>query len=425
MNDVEDDLLDLWNVRYVVEYRGLVSRVEAQGILFDPGRPLVDATARGPLGHEAFRVAPTPTDRLRLLGALDGGADLATGETVAVLTVEGGGVPPETLLVRAGHETAEGRPGEAAHARPAVGHVWRAMDADKRVHHRDVFVADLPLAAPRLVERVVVRVVARTGTFRLQGLGLVDGGSGKVDSVLASHREKYAVAYQNDRATIYENRDVLPRAFVVPRARIIPPEEWAIVNLTDGTVDPLREVLIERARVTGRGAPDHEATYEQAPEAPGSMSPGPGARVREDATVALQPAAIEIDEPDRVVVRASAPAGGYLVLSDAYDPGWRAVVDGRDASVERANTVMRAVALPPGDHVVELRFEPPSFVRGMAASAIAWAAIGGLAFAGFRRPSGRSATQARQPAFDPPGREGPIPVPATAGLVGRPSRPPL
>lgn len=56
----------------------------------------------------------------------------------------------------------------------------------------------------------------------------------------------------------------------------------------------------------------------------------------------------------------------FLVVSDNYDHGWRAWVDGKETGVFRANYNLRAVAVPKGRHVVEFRYRPPFFLPAMA-----------------------------------------------------------
>jgi hypothetical protein len=80
--------------------------------------------------------------------------------------------------------------------------------------------------------------------------------------------------------------------------------------------------------------------------------------------------------PDRVRLDAELSAHGFVVLSDAYDPGWKATVDGRDAPLLRANEAFRAVEVAPGLHSVELVYRPRSVVVGLVA-----AVLGVLAFA--------------------------------------------
>jgi len=55
----------------------------------------------------------------------------------------------------------------------------------------------------------------------------------------------------------------------------------------------------------------------------------------------------------------------YLLQREAWYPGWRARVDGREAPVVRANILFRAVLLEPGVHDVEVFFDSQSFARGV------------------------------------------------------------
>ncbi len=75
--------------------------------------------------------------------------------------------------------------------------------------------------------------------------------------------------------------------------------------------------------------------------------------------------------PDRVLIEAETSADAHLVLVDAFDPGWRATVDGRTSEVLRANVAFRAVALPAGKHIVEFLYRPRSVVWGLAISGAA------------------------------------------------------
>ncbi len=76
-------------------------------------------------------------------------------------------------------------------------------------------------------------------------------------------------------------------------------------------------------------------------------------------------------EPNRVAFDTKASTAAILVLSDNYHPGWRATVDGQPVPVVRANRVMRAVPVPAGEHRVEMRYLPTSFVVGAIVSLLA------------------------------------------------------
>lgn len=76
------------------------------------------------------------------------------------------------------------------------------------------------------------------------------------------------------------------------------------------------------------------------------------------------------------------PAGSALVVSENYFPGWRAEVDGKPATVVRANFNLIGVALPAGAHVVDLHFEDPAYKTGRLVTFIALALALALLVAG-------------------------------------------
>jgi uncharacterized membrane protein YfhO len=86
-----------------------------------------------------------------------------------------------------------------------------------------------------------------------------------------------------------------------------------------------------------------------------------------------------------VLLEADLDAPGLVVVVDAWDPGWRARVDGRPAEVLRANGAFRAVAAPAGRHVVEMRYRPWPVALGLALSGLGLVALLGGALALARR----------------------------------------
>jgi Bacterial membrane protein YfhO len=80
-------------------------------------------------------------------------------------------------------------------------------------------------------------------------------------------------------------------------------------------------------------------------------------------------------ENQSVTVQASLNDSGVLVLADAYYPGWKAYVNGKEQVIRRANLFFRAVVLPAGTHTVEFRYDPTSFKLGLAISIATTVAI--------------------------------------------------
>lgn len=79
---------------------------------------------------------------------------------------------------------------------------------------------------------------------------------------------------------------------------------------------------------------------------------------------------VELDQPGRFRVRVTAPAGGWLVVTEVFYPGWRARVNGGDVEVQRAFGAMQAVRVPGGVSVVDLRYRPASVGWGLAGGAL-------------------------------------------------------
>jgi hypothetical protein len=84
------------------------------------------------------------------------------------------------------------------------------------------------------------------------------------------------------------------------------------------------------------------------------------------------PAAAEIVRygPEEIEIRADLQVPGYLLLTDAYYPGWQAQVDGQPAPILRADLYFRAIPLEAGAHQVRLRYQPSSLRAGLWITAL-------------------------------------------------------
>jgi hypothetical protein len=76
-----------------------------------------------------------------------------------------------------------------------------------------------------------------------------------------------------------------------------------------------------------------------------------------------------------------APKGSALVASENFYPGWRATVDGKPVTAERADLTLIGVPLPQGAKKVELEFSSDAYERGKAITlaAIALSILSALA----------------------------------------------
>jgi hypothetical protein len=159
-------------------------------------------------------------------------------------------------------------------------------------------------------------------------------------------RTKFELAFDGDpELSVFRNTRALPRAFLVAGAVAAPSHDRSYELIHDPAFDPRAYAVVE-------GAPD--------------LAPcGDAGSAR---LVDYRSSALSVD------VAPTQP--GLLVLSEVWYPGWSATVDGRPAPVLRANYLFRAVPVAPGDHRVELRFEPTRWRLALGLTALGWLGIG-------------------------------------------------
>ncbi|HYI08681.1 MAG TPA: YfhO family protein [Thermoanaerobaculia bacterium] len=85
------------------------------------------------------------------------------------------------------------------------------------------------------------------------------------------------------------------------------------------------------------------------------------------------------------VIDAAMQGDGWIVISDAAWPGWRAYIDGRRVHMQRANAAFLSVYVPQGRHEVRLQYWPDAFVRGRAVTFVTLVGIAAFALWRWRR----------------------------------------
>jgi hypothetical protein len=75
--------------------------------------------------------------------------------------------------------------------------------------------------------------------------------------------------------------------------------------------------------------------------------------------------------PTRINVETQMETPGLVVLSDRWDKGWRADLDGKEAPILIANHAIRGVVVPQGTHRIVFRYQPASFIWGIRMAVLA------------------------------------------------------
>jgi len=165
------------------------------------------------------------------------------------------------------------------------------------------------------------------------------------DDIQSLEAETRAV-FSTPRVIVHERYSAAPHAWIVHDVRPVTRGQ-ALPLLASGAVDPYQTALVE-------GAPPVTA-------APSGAAAG---SVR-----------VIVYEPDRVSMATQAAAPGLLVVSEIFESGWRAYVDGNEVEILPTDHALRGIPIPDGEHTVEMHYDPLSLRLGLWISGIAAAAM--------------------------------------------------
>jgi hypothetical protein len=152
-------------------------------------------------------------------------------------------------------------------------------------------------------------------------------------SAPGDHDPRFQAVYQGD-LLVYENRAALPRAVCVDRGAVT-------LSSASGGRPTGRDVVV--------GVSKHLA-----------LIPG----------MQCGRAGVTTYEPERIEIEVDADRDCYLLVADTHYPGWKARVDGREATILMTDVGTRALALGAGAHKIVMEFKPGSLTTGVILSFI-------------------------------------------------------
>ncbi len=156
----------------------------------------------------------------------------------------------------------------------------------------------------------------------------------------AINQNKYKPVFESGESIVFQNQTAMPRVDLFYQAESEMNNVRAVEKLVEGF--DFRNVLLLNE------------------EAPSQYAPGENDSVQ-----------ITKYSENIISFQTKTENGAYLFLSDTYYPGWKAYVNGKAGKILRADSVFRAVELPPGAATVEMIYSPDSFKAGAVISAIA------------------------------------------------------
>ncbi len=167
--------------------------------------------------------------------------------------------------------------------------------------------------------------------------------SGRIAPVFES-KEQVQIDKGVANLRVYQNLDVLPRAFFTYRYEVKPKLD-ILHAMHDGTFNP-RDVMY----------------FDEAPKDMPALATTPIDTASETLTM---------DYKDQDITFHTKTNGNRLIfMSDAWYPDWTATVDGKPTPIYRADYAFRAIVAPQGTHEIKLTYYDPKYVTGRAISLV-------------------------------------------------------
>ncbi len=297
-------------------------------------------------------IPPTAAIKLRLTSSLSQSVDWKPGTVVAdihLTTADGGLI---TIPLRVGIETGEWAFERSdvrkviPYSMPPIATSFPAGSAlPMEMHAGHTFRSEFVLSEDgraRTITGVYIYPQVDAGLVHVDQMILVapDGTESSIAHLV--NLDDQMLVYRTNDVAIYENPDVLPRTFIVHDASVLDDAETA-EEIFQADFRPADRLII------ADGEPVHA-----------------GSRQRADENVQI----VEY-KPEHLAMTVRASADGYVFLSDTWFPGWVARVDGVQAPIQRADFVFRAVRVTPGDHRIEMDYQPQSLRNGTIVSVLA------------------------------------------------------
>jgi hypothetical protein len=337
-------LADLLNVRYLLGSK--IQDTTIDGVYYDRGVSMILNPGQT---EQLTRLPRVTTDAIGLISSTEGARGRKDGEVAAYMTITDASGVSLTIPLRFGSETGETPERDAvlpppAHRKPPLVPAWTPKEPSTEYY------AKVSLPIPMQVVKISIRNPLPEAKVRVRAISLINGKAGSSVPLVLSDQLDRQLFFD---MKLYTNRDPLPRAFMVQNS-LVRDDETALDALAQPQL-ALNQTVVLAPSATARSL----------------YRPDAGAPETSEVRVSSY-------EAERVVVDVNSQQPGYLVLLDAFYPGWKAEVDGVEVPIERADYFFRAVYLNSGQHTVVFRYDPGSFRLGLAVSLASFGLVGAV-----------------------------------------------
>jgi len=163
-----------------------------------------------------------------------------------------------------------------------------------------------------------------------------------LSEVMESDSRPSYFSTQNQMYYLYENTEMLPRAYIVPNALVISDRQKILNFIASNNFDPREYVILE--------------------EKPKNIQLNNSSGFKE----------INMTRNNFNTISLNLNLGnsGFLVLSEVYYPGWKAYDNGKKIEILKANYILRSMFLNQGQHHITIVYDSNSYKIGLIVSFI-------------------------------------------------------
>lgn len=207
----------------------------------------------------------------------------------------------------------------------------------------------ISLDKPQKIKSIQLKVMVSSAQILIRRISLVNSERGLAVPIQALQpvikMTKWKEIERSGPGAMYENKNVLPRTWVVSEVLQLKPEEILQTihtsRLPNGTsYQPENMALVEVG----------DNSFNIRKMLSSNMATGKAEILKSTETT--------------VEVKTDSAADAFLILSDVNYPGWQAWVDGKPTKIFQTNYVQRGVMIPDGQHIVRFEFHSLSFQLG-------------------------------------------------------------
>ncbi|KKT78371.1 MAG: hypothetical protein UW73_C0003G0019 [Microgenomates group bacterium GW2011_GWB1_44_8] len=144
----------------------------------------------------------------------------------------------------------------------------------------------------------------------------------------------YKPIFKDGRTYIYENPSFIQRAFFVQNVKSVPDEKSLVAALEAEDFSPTTEAVLINEKLSAQ-------------------------------RYLLKNSVVKITQkPNSLSVDLDTSTDGFLLISNAYDTGWKATIDGKDTPVVLVDGALQGLLVPANSRRVVLDYLPESVITG-------------------------------------------------------------